>query len=94
MQVCGFANAQGGVLCIGKDDSGNAIGISDTRRLLEDLPNKIKNAPGITAEVNLCRVGGRDVVEIVVPPYEVPISLRGVIISGAGAPTRSSRAAR
>ena len=36
--ICGFANAQGGRLYIGKDDSGNVIGVKNAKKLLEDLP--------------------------------------------------------
>lgn len=75
--VCGFANAMGGVIFIGKDDHGNVIGISDYKKLMEDLPNKIKNAMGISAEVNLHNQDGKSFIEIVVQPYTVAISLRG-----------------
>lgn len=75
--VCGFANALGGVIFIGKDDHGNVNGISDYKKLMEDLPNKIKNAMGISAEVNLHNQDGKSFIEIVVQPYTVAISLRG-----------------
>ena len=75
--VCGFANAQGGKIYIGKDDSGNVIGIADYKDLMEKTPNKIKNLLGITAEVNLLQENGKHYIEIVVTPYSVPISLRG-----------------
>ena len=51
--ICGYANAHGGTLFIGKDDNGKVVGISDSKKLLEDLPNKITNAMGIIADVNL-----------------------------------------
>ena len=38
--ICGFANAQGGKLYIGKDDNGKVIGVPDAKRLMEDIPNK------------------------------------------------------
>lgn len=75
--VCGFANALGGVIFIGKDDHGNVIGISDYKKLMEDLPNKIKNTMGISAEVNLHNQNDKYFIEIVVQPYTVAISLRG-----------------
>ena len=40
--ICGFANAAGGVLIIGRNDRGEAVGVSDATKLLEDLPNKIR----------------------------------------------------
>ena len=75
--VCGFANAQGGKIYIGKDDNGNAVGIADYKDLMEKIPNKIKNLLGITAEVNLLQDGDKHFIEIIVQPYSVPISLRG-----------------
>ena len=45
--ICGYANAQGGKLFIGCDDNGNVIEIPNARKLLEDIPNKIKSALGI-----------------------------------------------
>ncbi len=75
--VCGFANAQGGVIYIGKDDNGNVSGIDDFKRLMDDIPNKIRNAMGITVEVNLHEESDKYFIEIVTHPYSVPISLRG-----------------
>jgi ATP-dependent DNA helicase RecG len=75
--ICGFANAQGGRIYIGKDDTGAVIGVEDSKRLMDDIPNKIKNLMGITAEVNLLEEDDKHFIEIVVQPYSVPISLRG-----------------
>ncbi|MDR2679487.1 MAG: putative DNA binding domain-containing protein [Tannerella sp.] len=75
--VCGFANAQGGKIYIGKDDAATVVGLPDQKKLMEDIPNKIKNLMGITAEVNLLQEDGKDYIEIIVTPYSVPISLRG-----------------
>ena len=41
--VCGFANADGGLLVVGRDDDGVAVGIPNARRLLEEIPNKVRN---------------------------------------------------
>jgi len=75
--VCGFANAQGGVIFIGKDDDGKVVGIDDSKRLMDEIPNKIRNAMGITVEVNLHEENKKQFIEIVTLPYSVPISLRG-----------------
>ncbi|MDR0612582.1 MAG: ATP-binding protein [Dysgonamonadaceae bacterium] len=75
--ICGFANAQGGRLYIGKDDVGNVIGVEDYKRLMDDIPNKIKNLIGIIAEVNLLQDNDKHFIEVVVQPYSVPVSLRG-----------------
>jgi len=39
--ICGFANADGGVLEIGRNDQGEAVGVDESTKLLKDLPNKI-----------------------------------------------------
>lgn len=75
--ICGFANAQGGRIYIGKDDAGNIIGVADYKNLMDEIPNKIKNILGITAEVNLMQDSDKNYIEIIVQPYSVPISLRG-----------------
>lgn len=75
--VCGFANAQGGLIFIGKDDNGKVVGIDDYKKLMDDLPNKIRNAMGISAEVNLHNENEKYFIEIVTHPYSVPISVRG-----------------
>ena len=31
--VCGFSNAQGGVIFIGKDDNGKVVGVADYKKL-------------------------------------------------------------
>ena len=51
--ICGFANAQGGKIYIGADDNGNVIGVQDSKKLLEDIPNKVRDILGIIVDVNL-----------------------------------------
>lgn len=75
--VCGFANAQGGRIYIGKEDNGKVVGIDNYKRLMEEIPNKIKNLMGITADVNLLEEDNEYYIEIVVQPYSVAISLHG-----------------
>lgn len=75
--ICGFANAQGGKIYIGKDDTGNVVGVDNYKELMDTIPNKIKNNMGITAEVNLLQEDDNRFIEIIVLPYSVPISLRG-----------------
>ncbi len=75
--ICGFANSNGGTLYIGKDDNGNAVDAADYKKLMEDLPNKIRDVLGVMAEVNLLQDNGRHYIEIIIPPYSVPISFRG-----------------
>lgn len=75
--ICGFANAEGGRLVIGRDDRGVAVGLQDARRLMEEIPNKVRDLLGIMVEVNLRQEAGKDTVEIVVEPYPYPVSYKG-----------------
>lgn len=75
--ICGFANAQGGVIFIGKDDDGNVIGIADYKKLMNEIPNKVKDLMGILVDINLHDDKGLYYLEIITQPYAVPISLRG-----------------
>jgi ATP-dependent DNA helicase RecG len=75
--VCGFANAAGGTIFLGKNDKGEVIGISDHKKLMDDIPNKIKNYLGIIAEVNLHNKNEKYFIEIITPSYTVAVSLRG-----------------
>jgi len=75
--ICGFANAQGGKLVVGKDDHGKVVGIANAGRLMEDLPNRVRDLLGILVDVNLKISGGKDYLEIAVPAYPSPISYKG-----------------
>ena len=83
--ICGFANAQGGKIYIGVDDNHNVKGVANSKRLLEDIPNKIANYLGIVCDVNLLQQEGKDIVEIVVRPSTIPISYHGEIHYRSGA---------
>ena len=75
--ICGFANAEGGVLSIGKNDKGIVVGVPKAARLLEEIPNKVRDILGIMVEVNLREEANREYLEIVVEPYPYPVSYRG-----------------
>ena len=75
--ICGFANTNGGKLYIGIDDKGNVTGINNYQALLKELPNKFRDVLGVFAEVNLHSKDNKHYLEIIVPRYDIPISLRG-----------------
>jgi ATP-dependent DNA helicase RecG len=75
--ICGFANAQGGTLYIGKDDNGNVVGVKDAKKLLEELPNKITTILGIVAPVNLHQTEQGDYIEIIVDSHPNPVNYKG-----------------
>ncbi len=75
--IAGFANASGGKIYIGLDDTGKAVGLTDVHKLMEDIPNKIVNYLGIIADVNLLQTDNKSYIEINVSPSGVPISFKG-----------------
>lgn len=75
--ICGFANAQGGILDIGKDDRGEVVGLADAEKLLEELPNKIRDLLGLVADVDLLSESGKAYIRITVEQYPYPISYKG-----------------
>lgn len=75
--ICGFANAEGGVILIGKNDSGEVVGLKNSKKLLEDIPNKIKDVLGIIVDVNLHQTNLGDYIEIVVEAYPYPVNYKG-----------------
>ena len=75
--ICGFANAEGGVLVIGRNDGGDIVGVPSAAKLMEDIPNKVRDVLGIVVNVNLKEQQGKDYIEIVVAPYPSPISYKG-----------------
>jgi ATP-dependent DNA helicase RecG len=50
--ICAFSNAQGGTLFIGKDDHGSIVGLNNSKKLLEEIPNKTIQFLGLVVHVN------------------------------------------
>lgn len=75
--ICGFANANGGAIFIGKDDNGKVVGIANAKKLLEDIPNKVKDTLGIITDVNLHSSTKGDFIEIIIEPYPYPVNYKG-----------------
>lgn len=83
--ICGFANAQGGKLYIGINDEGHVIGLKNSKKLIEDIPNKVRDILGILVEVNCLNNKELQYIEIVVEAYPYPISYRGHYYQRSGA---------
>ena len=75
--VCGFANAHGGVIEIGRNDNGIIKGVENAQRLLDELPKKIRATMGIVVDVNLRRKNALEYIIIKVKAYPNAISYRG-----------------
>ena len=86
--ICGYANAHGGILYIGKDDKGKVIGIHNSEVLLEQIPNKITDTMGIIADVIHCYEGELEYLEIIVDKYPSLISYHGKYYYRSGSTMR------
>jgi len=75
--ICGFANAKGGKIYIGKDNKGNVVGVANAKKLLEDIPNKTKDILGIIVDVNLHATTEGEYLEINVEDYPYPVNYKG-----------------
>lgn len=75
--ICGFANAQGGIIFIGKNDNGNVVGISNAKKLMEDIPNKARDILGVIVDVNLHETSKGDYLEIYVENHPYPVNYKG-----------------
>lgn len=78
-EICAFANAQGGSLFIGIDNTGGVVGITEKacKKLTEDLPNKVLSKLGIVVDVNTREKNGVTYLEIAVAPASCPVCCDG-----------------
>ena len=75
--ICGFANAQGGTIFIGKDDNGSIVDLKEAKKLLEEIPNKVRDTLGILIDVNLHQTDEGKFIEIIVEQYPYPVNYKG-----------------
>ncbi len=83
--ICGMANADGGVIYLGVKDDGEVLGVSNAKKLMEDIPNKIISKMSIYPDVRQVEKDGKDVIEIEVAPSMAAVSLDGVVYKRVGA---------
>ena len=83
--ICGFANADGGTILIGKDDDGRTVGVSNAKQLMEDIPNKIQMRLGIVCDVRSHVDGTDEYIEIAVDPSPYPVNYHGEFHYRSGA---------
>lgn len=62
---------------IGYNDQGEAVGVTHAEKLLEDIPNKVRDVLGIMVEVNLVKHQNLQTLHIVIEAYPYPVSYKG-----------------
>jgi len=85
--VCAFANTEGGIIYIGVNDNGRSVALKDPQKLMEDIPNKIKDILGIVSGVKSVKKMGKTVIKITVKKYTAAIAYKGVFYIRSGSTT-------
>ena len=70
---------------MGVKDNGEVCGVQDAKKLMEDIPNKVRDMMGILVDVNLKEKDEKQYLEIVTDAYPYPISFRGKYYQRSGA---------
>ena len=70
-------DAFGGTLFIGKDDRGKVVELKDAEKLLEEIPNKVRDTLGIIVDVNLHQTDKGKFIEIIIEQYPYPVNYKG-----------------
>lgn len=91
--ICAFANTEDGSLYIGIDDKGNVFPLKNEKKLLEDLPNKIRDVLGIIADVRLVSTDKDDYIRIDVPAYPNLINYHDRFYYRSGSTTQELKGA-
>ena len=89
--VSAFANSDGGVLIVGLDDKGKPSGLKNFKKLLEDIPNTIRNKLGIIPSVERSKKNKKDIIKITVASCSVPISYNGKYYFRSGSTVQELR---
>ena len=76
--LCGYANTEGGTLYIGVNDDGYVVGIEDSKKMLEGLPNKINDKLGIIASIKVYESHGAENLRYA---HEVPENISSKLIN-------------
>ena len=74
LRIC---KCQGGKIYIGKNDKGEIIGIDNAKKLLEDIPNKVRDILGILVDVNLNKTDNGEFLEINIESQPFPVNYKG-----------------
>ncbi len=92
--LCAFANTRGGVMYVGVNDRGEAVPLRNVRKLLEDLPNKIRNRLGVHPRVYLGQAPlGGDCICIQIPEHIHAVDYEGHYYARSGSTTQELKGA-
>ncbi|MDY2573244.1 MAG: ATP-binding protein [Fusobacterium necrophorum] len=70
----------------GKNDKGSVTGIPNAKKLLQDIPNKVRDILGIIVDVNVYTEKEKEYLEIITPPSSYPVNYKGEYHYRSGSP--------
>ena len=86
--INGFANTHGGTLIIGKRDNGEVVGVTNARKLLEEIPNTVNNLMHFYPDVEeKVMENGKTCVIVTVKPQKKAVDVRGIYYKRHGSNT-------
>lgn len=68
-------------------------GVHDAKKLMEDIPNKVRDMLGILVDVNLKEKDDKQYIEIITKAYPYPISFRGKYYQRSGTTSQDLKGA-
>lgn len=86
--ISAFANTNGGQLFIGIKDNGEIVGVKNSKRLVEDIPNKVHTVLGINIQIKVLENNGNEYIEIFTPKMEQAVSYKGRYYIRSGSTTQ------
>ena len=89
--IAAMANSSGGQLFVGLDDHGTPVGLKNTKKLLEDIPNTIRNRLNVLPMVEMDVKTGHKIIRITIPPSPIPVSLNGKYYLRSGSTVQELR---
>jgi ATP-dependent DNA helicase RecG len=89
--ISAFANSKGGQLIVGLNDQGQHVGLANSKKLLEDIPNKIRNKLGIIPFVESEKKNDHEIIRIKIIPSSDPISYNGKFYIRSGSTIQELR---
>ncbi len=87
--ISAFANSHGGRLYIGLDDQSKPVGTINTKKLLEDIPNKIVSKCGLIPRVYTQTLSEQKIVVVEIEKASVAISYNGQFFTRIGSTTQA-----
>jgi len=82
--ICAFANKNGGTMILGKTDKGKIVGVSNPKKMLEEIPNTVRNVLRFSPEVHAVTENGKTIIVVRVEPQKKAVDCEGVYFTRSG----------